>query len=106
MGNINKPISMQELDSICGVIADSHDGFTVREINKFLKQCFIKELPYNEHRNKKEWLYNCFCAEFVRRHFIVGINYILSLPYLIPITTNISRDDTVGPAKQQLLVAL
>ena len=42
----------------------------------------------------------------VRRHFIVGINYILSLPYLIPITTNISRDDTVGPAKQQLLVAL
>ena len=44
--------------------------------------------------------------QVVRRHFIVGINYILSLPYLIPITTNISRDDTVGPAKQQLLVAL
>ena len=63
MGNINKQISMQELDSICGVIADTHYGFTVSEINKFLKQCFIKELPYNEHKNKKEWLYNCFCSE-------------------------------------------
>lgn len=39
-GNINnKQILMQELDPICGVVADTHYGFTVLEINKFLKQC-------------------------------------------------------------------
>jgi hypothetical protein len=42
----------------------------------------------------------------VRRHFKVGINYILFLPFLIPVTTNISQGYTIVSVKQQLLVAL
>ena len=85
------------------------DGETLREfLSLFCKKGVweVLELAFHGELDSENSNLIDFLEQNVRRHFKVDINYILLLPYIMTVTTNTSRHDTVRSAKLQLLVAL
>lgn len=71
---INIPLSEQQLQSICAVLADTNRGLTKKELTHTLQHCRILAIDdgkrnisngmyYQIGLNKREWLYNCFANE-------------------------------------------
>lgn len=69
---INKIINQQQLEALCGVLGNTNDGFTKKELSNILRQSNIKLVDdgssnngyvYRVGLNKKDWLYNCLANE-------------------------------------------
>ncbi len=64
-----KYLNQQEIQNICGIIADTNRGLTKSELKKHLMNCHIEEVDdvtlYTQDGisqvglNKRDWLYNC-----------------------------------------------
>lgn len=71
---INKPLTEQQLKSVCAVLADTNRGLTKTELSKTLQHCRIVSIDdgnrnigngslYQIGLNKRDWLYSCFANE-------------------------------------------
>jgi uncharacterized protein (TIGR02391 family) len=67
-----KPLSPEQLQALCSVLADTDRGLTKPELKKILNQCHIKLVDddnfsngfvFKMGLNKRNWLFNCFAEE-------------------------------------------
>ncbi len=71
---MDKVLNEQQIKSICGILADTHNGLTKSELKTHLSLCRIpitddgnrninNGFAYQIGLNKKDWLYNCFAMQ-------------------------------------------